>query len=227
MRKFVSPINEFRHNSNKTCKKQTMLIFGYFIVLTVSILLSIGWLRLNTNLSLNSESFRDSTKVGITITTLAFPLMIGSTDYFDKRIFWHIIATISISTFLGLWNSFSIATVTDGDGKINVGPDNNKALPFIQVMQFFFMIYAIILSLVYAEKPVEKESIKEIIVVQPNLLINKSKENLIDYLGLPNASKKILDTTFFYYSSKKSIITFKIFNDTIIEKNDRVLRPKY
>ena len=206
-----------------------MLIFGYFIVITISILLSIGWFRLNTNLSLNSESFRDSTKVGITITTLAFPLMIASTDYFDKRIFWHIIATISISTFLGLWNSFSIATVTDEDGKINVGPNKNTALPLIQVMQFFFMIYAIILSLAYAEKPAEKpaekESCKEIIVVQPNLLINKSKKNLIDYLGIPNASKKILDTTFFYYSSQKSIITFKIFNDTIIEKNDRAVKP--
>jgi len=202
-----------------------MIIIGYFIVLAISLLLSIGWLRLSRNLSLNSESFRDSTKVGITITTLAFPLLISSTEYFDKRIFWHIIVTFSISTLLGLWNSFSIATVTDEDGKINVGPNNNNSLPLIQVMQFFFMIYGIILSLVYAEKPLENESTKEIIVVQPNLLLGKSKENLIDYLGMPTKSKKKLDTTFFYYSSKKSEITFKILNDIIFEKNDRELKP--
>lgn len=197
-----------------------MILFGYVVVVIISAILSAGFLKLKNYKFLNSESFRDSTKVAITITTLGFPILISSAHYFQETIFWHIIFTISISTLCGLWNSFSIATVTDENGKIKVGPNSNKSLPFVQVMQFFFMIYAVGLSVYYAKKPFGNDNTKEIIVVSANLLINKSSRNLIDYIGIPSENKTKDDTTFFYYTSKHTKTVFKLVNDSIVERVD-------
>jgi hypothetical protein len=53
-----------------------MIILGHLIVIFLSILFSYKWIRISNDTFINSESFRDSTKLGITITSIAFPLMI-------------------------------------------------------------------------------------------------------------------------------------------------------
>lgn len=198
-----------------------MIIIGHIIVISLTIIFSYRWFTLTTDIEINSESFRDSTKLGITITSLAFPLMISSSNYFTDDYFWAIIIPFSISTFLGLWNNFSIATLANGDGKITIGSSNNNLMPPFLVLQFLYMLFGIFLSLKYYVKPTEKNTEKEkIVIIHSNSVLGNTKKELIEYLGFPDSQKKNRDTIDYIYSNSKTVSTFKIYNDTIIESNE-------
>lgn len=201
-----------------------MIIFGYIITVLISVIFSYKWIFKSNDTDINSESFRDSTKLGITITAIAFPLMISSTNYFTESYFWSVIIVFSISTFLGLWNNFSIATLSDGDGKIKIGKNKNNLMPLLLVLQFMYMLFGIFLSLMVYEKPKEKQNEKEkIFIVRNNLILGNTKKELIKYWGIPNSEKISGDTLNFIYKNTESITNFKIFKDTIIESNERKL----
>lgn len=202
-----------------------MIITGFLITILISIVLSKSWLKVSKKTYLNSESFRDSTKLGITITSLAFPFMISFSNYFSKTSFWGIIIAFSISTFLGLWNNFSLATLTDQDGKIKIAKDHNNLMPVILVFQFFLMILGIIFAISYAEKPIEtsrKEN--KNIIINSNFGIGNSKKELIRYWGVPEKETKIDDTLLYLYTNQFKKTSFKIINDTIIEINERKIK---
>lgn len=204
-----------------------MIIIGHLIVIFLSILFSYKWICRSTDIFINSESFRDSTKLGITITSIAFPLMISFTDYFDESYFWAIIILFSVSTFLGLWNNFSIATLANSDGQIKIGKNNNNLMPTLLVLQFMYMVFGIFLSLLVYHKPNEKQNEKEkIFIVRANLTLGSTKNELIKCWGIPSSQKRIGDTINLTYKNTESITNFKIYKDTIIESNERKLNNK-
>jgi hypothetical protein len=204
-----------------------MIILGHILIIILSVVLSYKWITISSDKFINSESFRDSTKLGITITSIAFPLMISSTNYFTTSYFWSIIIVFAISTFLGLWNNFSIATLADGEGKIKVGKKNNNLMPTLLVLQFLYMLFGIFLTLKLYKKPEEKKVEKEkIYITSGNLTIGKTKNDLIKYWGIPVSEKSIGDTIKYTYINSESISSFKIYKDTIIEANERKLNSK-
>lgn len=204
-----------------------MIILGHIIVIVISVLFSYKWIFKPDETFLNSESFRDSTKLGITMTSIAFPLMISSTNYFSESYFWSIITIFSISTFLGLWNNFSIATLADGDGRIKIGKNNNNLMPALLVLQFMYMLFGIFLSLMVFEKPKEEGTEKEkVFIIRGNLTLGTTKNELIKYWGIPTSKKVNGDTINYIYKNTETITNFKIYKDTIIESNERKLKNK-
>ena len=202
-----------------------MIITGFIVTILISLVLSKSWLNVSKKSYLNSESFRDSTKLGITITSLAFPFMISFSDYFSKTSFWGIIIAFSISTFLGLWNNFSLATLTDQEGKIKIAKEHNNLMPVFLVFQFFLMILGVVFAISYSKKPIESSRKEDkTSIIFNNFGIGNSKKELIKYWGVPEKEIKIGDTLVYFYPNQFQETSFKIINDTIIETNERKIK---
>jgi hypothetical protein len=158
--------------------------------------LTLSFIRIKQQTFLNSESFRDSTKLGITITTFAFPLLIAGSDYFLDDEFWRIIGVLSASTIMGLWNSFSLATLTNEDGKIEINQNKSNILPTLMVLQFMLMILALTLILKYQEKPQKKLVENQFNTIQYRNLNEFTKEDILRYWGMPTGKNGQIDHHF-------------------------------
>lgn len=192
------------------------------IILVLTTLFSWEFITIKIEKKLNSESFRDSTKLGIIITTLAYPILISSNDWFDKPTFWSIIFYISLSTFLGLWNNFSIATLANEDGKITINKCNNNLMPSILVLQFLSMLVGIAFAVISFAKPIEtKKETHSIEIIQSSFPIGKSRLELLKSCGVPTEVNKTKDTTTLKYTKSGQEVIYKIYNDTIIESYER------
>ena len=224
-----------------------LLIFiSLAISLIISILIGRSWIkstRNNKTIELNTESFRNPINTGITVSGFLLPMIVGimtfsfsnNSNPIEKDFYvFSSIVLIIISIFFGLWNTYSLATLTDSDGKFKITSSENTTFPAIFVFQLSILLFAIIYFGLFGYNNISKPKVKEEIPQSKalnlgDILINKTfipvqnhKDLVLESWGIPNEIKNSDSIEYYLYSSTQYDFTFEIKNDTIININQKL-----
>ena len=223
-----------------------LLILSIATSLVFSILIGCSWIKATKNkksIELNAEALRNPINTGITVSGFLLPLIVGIMTFSfsnnnnpiekDFYVFSSIVLII-VSIFFGLWNNYSLATLTDSEGKFKITSTENTTFPAIFVFQLSLLLFAIIYFGLFGYNNISKPKVKEDfsnskVLNHGDILISKSfipvyshKNLLIESWGIPNEIKNRDSTIYFVYTSTLYDIAFEIKNDTIININQKL-----
>lgn len=233
-------------------KKHTAMIFYTIIAISFAIIFSIltgkAW-KIRTNqgdVNLNSEALRNPINTGITVAGFLLPIIVGLISYLflqdnvrivKEYFLYSSVLLIMISIFFGLWNNYSLATLTKANGEFPITKTENTTFPAFFLFQltllFFGILYLGLFSInnISSTKQKSEISITQIYseynlvpIYKPHIKINTNKDSLLVYWGKPNKVLKNDSIVELYYISEKSSYTFSIKNDTIININQKLLK---
>lgn len=150
-----------------------IIIFSLTISLLISIFIGRSWIkatRNNITIELNAQSLRDPINTGITVSGFLLPLIVGimtfsfsnNSNPIEKDFYvFSSIVLIIFSIFLGLWNNYSLATLTDSDGKFKITSSDNTTFPAFFVFQLSLLLFAIIYFGLFGYNNIRKPKVKD------------------------------------------------------------------
>lgn len=133
---------------------------------------------------LESSSLSSPINMGITVSGVLVTLQISGISFLNfgltgtsstYYLAFASIASLTLAMLIGLWNSFSLATLTESNGQIPVSLSNNTYLPAQLVFQFSALSFGVILFFLFAIFEIPKAEQAEHFSEPNNLIIDICK----------------------------------------------------
>lgn len=220
------------------------ILTALIISVSLSTLIGISWIKRtrNSNINLNAEALRNPINTGITVAGFLLPIIVGLISFLylktDLKIqredyLYSSIVLIIISIFWGLWNNYSLATLTKIDGSFPITKKENTIFPAIFVFQLALLFWGLLYLGLFSFnniKPDDTEKvssvtlntkpIEQIAILKPHIIINTHKDSLLNCWGKPSKISLKDSLQIFWYKSTYSDFSYTIKNDTIININE-------
>ena len=196
----------------------------------------------NKDIILSAEALRNPINTGITVSGFLVPIMVGimtfsftSNNYIVNKDFYIFssIILIILSILFGLWNNYSLATLTNDEGKFNITKDDNTFFPALFVFQLSLLFFGITLLGLFGYNNMDKQTPKRttktncnsnetVLIKKKHIPINTHKDLLLELWGKPSEISGVDSLQEFLYKSNESIFTYKIVNDTVTSINQKI-----
>ena len=211
----------------------------------ISFIIGKKWIKKTKeeDIILNAEALRNPINIGITVAGFLLPIIVGIITFasvktgtvVNKDIYlFSSIILIILSIFFGLWNNYSLATLTDAGGKFKITKAENTTFPAFFVFQLSILFFGIILLGIFGFSNMDRkvsiitEDIKSnssndysISILKSQIQISTHKNLLLDLWGEPNEIRTSDTVKTFIYWSTNCDFTYTIKHDTIININQK------
>jgi hypothetical protein len=200
--------------------------FGIVLLILVLLSAAIGfWWNKKTPkvILLNAEALRNPTNTGITTSTLGITLLILSVNVPISKLTNINVALLflMIATIAGLWNISSMATVTDENGKIPVGKNQNVFLVVMLVFQFGSLLAVFVLLAKFdfsIIKPAAAvQPVSTVYIQKPRIGFETTRGQILESWGAPNQEVNTNGMDTLWYETPQAVIRISMQGDKLKE----------
>lgn len=216
----------------------TSLIIAFSISLVISILIGRSWIKSTKNkeFSLSAEALRNPINTGITVSGFIIPIIVGLISYLylnreykmnSGHYLYSSMILIIVSTLIGLWNNYALATLTKDNGIFPITNKENTTFPAFFVFQLSLLFLGILYLSLFGikninptnhpkqENVITQNNKQQIFVEKQQILINTSKDSLLLWWGIPKMIIKKDSFDIYKYISDNSDYDFYIYDNKI------------
>lgn len=184
-------------------------------------------------ISIAADAFRNPINSGITVAGLVLPIVAALIAFLAKggkleEPIYPILAaglcTLWFSIVVGLYNNYSLATVTKQDGHIEITPDKNTYVPAVFVAQLVLLVGAlliVVLAVVFCPKPQNAKrppvkAVHQYPILRPAIRVGAPEDVVYATWGTPQSKRVTNNTTEICYETENSHIVVRIANNLVV-----------
>ena len=210
--------------------------FAIAIVISVAftILEARAWSRkvAAATVTLSADALRSPIDSGITVSGLVLPLAISLIAYLstqvgqgphDLAVLFSSVAVIGLAVCVGVFNIYSMATVTKSDGTLEIKNDSLTYLPAQFVLQVLLLAWGLILLTVFCffflnvggSQKAAAHPAQGIAVLRDPIKIGQSRDDVVASWGNPSAKSETPGAATWTYNTPVSTITLSLKEDKV------------
>jgi hypothetical protein len=211
--------------------------FGVPILITILVFVLLCWAWNKKTQKLRADTIMNPINTAITVASFIVPLQVAAIAYIVVTLeivegtTLTIIASstllFAVSVFVGLWNNFSLVTISDDSGTVEIKPGRSSYFPAQIVSQFTLVVLGLFLLLFidtteFLQKSPEvpkADDRKVILLSRPEVTHDTAVLELLSLWGKPDVKIEKDSATIFIYHADKSRYEIKTKRNRILEIN--------